>query len=188
MTVKSWDSSGTDILGELTYEVSSLSVMGGDYKVPYLADITADVSSIPIESGQQIYTQWSVARIRFTCGGVLSNISASKLCLHPMTIGSYCFASFGYNKNPGYINYLTQELPTTISHLAIDALGSYLGNAAFPYGFSNAPINGLIADTLYLRLDGGIPEACSLDVQYYNRRIIVPTGSYNKTTFSYVDI
>jgi hypothetical protein len=188
MTIYSYTSDGANIVGVISTEIDLTPIGGGDYKIPFLADINGDVSSVPIAAGQQLIYAFVVCRHTFVCNETNINVSASKLCLSPLTLGSYCYESFGYKKAPGFLNYLNQELPSTVSFSTRDELGDYLGNAAFPYGYDAIPIAGCVADTLYFRFDGADSAACTHVVEFYYSRALVPIGTYNTTYFSYASL
>jgi hypothetical protein len=188
MTIYSYTSDGANIVGVISTEIDLSPIGGGDYKIPFLADINTEVSSVPITTGRQLLYAFAVCRHTFTCNETNVNVSASKLCLSPLTLGSYCYESFGYKKFPGFLNYLTQELPSTVSFSTRDELGSYPGNAAFPYGYDAVPIGGCVADTLYFRFDGADSDACTHVVEYFYTRALVPPDEYNTTYFSYASL
>jgi len=185
MTVLSYTPEGDYILGEISYDFPSHSIGGGDYKFTVLQDIFAEVAPIPVSPGEIMYLQYMQARITLACTATITNISAFKSALSPLTLGSYVFESFGFKKAPNYWNYLNQETQPMISFSERDTIGDYPGNAAFPYGFENVPISAVNADTIYVRCDGALPESSSLGIEYLVDRLLVPPGDYNKTSFSY---
>jgi hypothetical protein len=185
MTVLSYTPDGDYILGNISYDFPSYSIGGGDYKFPINIDIFGEVASVPVEAGMQIYLEYMQCRVTLACTATITNISAFKSALSPLTLGSYVFESFGFKKSPAYWNYLNQETQPMISFSERDTIGDYPGNAAFPYGFEGVPIDAVNADTLYARCNGALPENSSLGIEYLVTRLLVPPGAYNKTSYSY---
>lgn len=185
MAVLSYTPDGDYILGEISYDFTSHSIGGGDFKFAILIDIFGEASAVPIEPGQITFLQYMQCRLTLACTATITNISAFKSALTPLTLGSYVFESFGFKKSPAYWNYLNQETQPMVSFSTRDTIGDYPGNAAFPYGFDTIPISAVNADTLYVRCDGALPESSTLGVEYLVSRYLAPTGDYNTTSFSY---
>lgn len=189
MTVLSYVPNGSEILGNISYDFPSYSIGGGDYKFPILVDVFGETAEIPVGTGDAIYFQYMICRCTLACTATITNISAFKSALSPLTLGSYVYEAFGFKKNPAYWNYLNQELQPMQSFSERDTIGDYLGTAAFPEGFQSTVTNGVIADTLYVRLDGALPASSSLGIEYYVVRELITAGStYNKTSFSFIDL
>lgn len=189
MTVLSYVPNGSEILGEISYDFTSHSIGGGDYKFPVAVDIFLETAEVPVGTGLEIYFQYVICRLTLACSATITNISAFKSALSPLTLGSFVYEAFGFKKNPGYWNYLNQELQPLQTFSERDTIGDYLGDAAFPEGFQSTIANGVTADTLYVRCDGALPESSTLGLEYYVIRELITAGStYNKTSFSFIDL
>jgi hypothetical protein len=185
MSVLSYTSDGTQLLGKISYDFSSHSIGGGDFKFPVLIDVFGDVSGIPVEAGFTLYLQYMLVRCTLACTATITNISAGKSALSPLTLGSFVFESFGFKKSPGFWNYLNQETQPMLSFSERDTIGDYPGNAAYPYGMYDYPINAVNADTIYVRCDGALPESCTLGLEYLVERRAFSVPPSNKVSFSY---
>lgn len=185
MTVLSYTPSGNYILGNISYDFPSYSIGGGDYKFPVIVDITADISGVPVEAGQEVYLQYILVRLTLACTATITNISAFKSALSPLTLGSYVYESFGFKKSPAFWQYLNQEIQPLVSFSERDTIGDYLGDANAPYGFDSSPIDAVIADTVYVRCDGALPESSSFGIEYLAIRYLGTPPLGNKTSFSY---
>jgi len=182
MTITSYDEGNTTFLGSETYLVSGLTPVGGDYKIPFGVDISTQCSSLPYTDGIVIVEQ-IVARVTFVCTSVLTNTSASKLCLSPLTLGSYCYDSYGYKVSPGYLNYKQQQLPAPSCFSARDLIGTFLGDLSFNQDLQPT-VGGCIADTLYFRLDGAVADSCSFQFEWYLHRLTADFGTTGVTWLS----
>jgi hypothetical protein len=171
MTVQSYTSDYTIILGLMNISLSALATSGQDYIADLRAEITADISVVPLPTGNVVVDQYQ-CRVGFISALSIKNTSAYNQAGDGYKLGSYCLSSEELKHGFAYLNYLDQLIGNFLMFSSDDKLGDSAGSLAGAYTLSSY-IPSQVCDKIFFRLDGTTAEVSSISIVYQVFRFTV---------------
>jgi len=171
MTVNSYSSDYTNVLGSFTKPLTEGAISGNDVYFSFGQQIFFDLSTLPPPPYTNFVDIYQ-GRVHIDSGLTFINTSSFDQVDGALKLGSYCWTKGDYNYPPQFLNYLSQEIGNFTCFSADDKLGDSIGTLSEVFTLSSF-VPTVIGDGIRVRLTGTQISDVTISAEYYVTRLTI---------------